>query len=141
MATQQSSTSAPILFPAFSPLHADDARIGQSQPTAVIPFSKPAPQQISQYDLVEYLYLKKRAREAKEQFEAKEADLRARLESKAEIEEGVHVVSLEETSRRSVAWKDVVVRLAERLKMDGAAYCANVLAHTKPTKTISLEVN
>jgi hypothetical protein len=35
---------------------------------------------------------------------------------------------------------DVVIRLASRLKMNGEAYCDRVLAATKPSRTVSLEV-
>jgi hypothetical protein len=34
----------------------------------------------------------------------------------------------------------VVIRLAERLRMDGEAYCAKVLNSTKPTRTISVVI-
>jgi hypothetical protein len=42
--------------------------------------------------------------------------------------------------RRNVSWKDVVVRLAERLKLNGEAYCAKVLSSTKPSRTVSLVI-
>ena len=40
-----------------------------------------------------------------------------------------------------MSWKSVAIRLAKRLKLNGAAYCARVLASTKPTKSVSLEIN
>jgi len=112
----------------------------QSQPAAVIPFSKPAPQQISQVDLEEYILLKRQAREAQERFDTKDADLRIRLEAGSAIEEGVHVARLEGRFRKNVSWKDVVIRLADRLKLGGEAYCEKVLASTKPSRTVSLVV-
>jgi len=115
----------------------------QSQPAvpaAVIPFSKPAAQQISQVDLEEYILFKRLAREAQEKFDAKDSDLRAKLESGSAIEEGVHVARLEERFRKNVSWKDVVIRLADRLKLGGESYCEKVLASTKPSRTVSLVV-
>jgi hypothetical protein len=56
------------------------------------------------------------------------------------LEPGDHRAELKENFRRNVSWKDVVVRLAERLRMDGEAYCAKVLASTKPSRTVSLVI-
>ena len=114
--------------------------ISQSKLAVVIPLSKPSPQQITQSDLEEFIYLKRIAREAQEQFDAKEADLRARVDAGAETEAGVHVAKLKENFRRNVSWKDVVVRLADRLNLGGEKYCDKVLASTKPSRTVSLVV-
>jgi hypothetical protein len=121
MAIQQGNT-APILFPTFSPLHSSD-------------------EAITQLELDRLISLRNRMAHLEEQIARDEAHLKSRLESGAAVEPGVHVASLKENSRRTVAWKDVVVRLAERLELDGMAYCANVLAHTKPTITRSLEIS
>jgi hypothetical protein len=72
--------------------------------------------------------------------EAAEQAIKARLETGASLEPGDHRAELKENFRRNVSWKDVVVRLAERLKLDGEAYCAKVLSSTKPTRTVSLVV-
>jgi hypothetical protein len=112
----------------------------QSQPAVVIPFSKPAPAAISQVDLEEAILFKRLAREAQEKLEAKEAELRGKLEAGAAIEEGVHTARLKESFRKNVSWKDVVIRLAERLKLGGESYCEKVLASTKPSRTVSLVV-
>jgi hypothetical protein len=64
-----------------------------------------------------------------------------RLQAGAIIEPGDHTAELKENNRRSVAWKEVAIRLADRLRLDGEMYCARVLAATKPTKTVSLEVH
>ena len=114
--------------------------IGQSQPAAVIPFRKAAPAAISQEDLEEFILLKRYAREAQAKFDSKEAELREKVEAGAEVEDGVHTAKLKESFRKSVSWKDVVVRLADRLKLNGEAYCERVLASTKPSRTISLVV-
>jgi hypothetical protein len=66
--------------------------------------------------------------------------IKARLETGASLEPGDHRAELKENLRRNVSWKDVVIRLAERLKMNGEAYCDRVLASTKPTKTIALVI-
>ena len=69
-----------------------------------------------------------------------EESLKERLQGGARIQPGDHFAELKEHSRRNVAWKAVVVRLALRLKLDGEAYCERVLAATKPSKSYSLEV-
>jgi hypothetical protein len=87
-----------------------------------------------------FLSLRNRLSRLEEQVATEEAALKARLEAGANVESGVHIAELKEHSRRNVAWKEVVVRLATRLKLDGEAYCARVLAATKPTRTVSLVV-
>ena len=104
----------------------------------VVPF--PAPQAITQLELTALLSLRGRLHQLQEQVETAEQSIKARLETGASLEPGDHRAELKENFRRNVSWKDVVVRLAERLKMDGEAYCAKVLAATKPTKGISLDV-
>ncbi len=66
--------------------------------------------------------------------------LRSRLECGAAVEPGIHTAELKENHRRNVAWKAVAVRLANRLKMNGEAYAKRVLASTRPTRSVSLEV-
>jgi hypothetical protein len=112
----------------------------QSIPFAVPAQHVPAVESISQLELEFFLSLRNRLRQVEKQVEAAEADLKARLEAGANVDPGVHVAELKENFRRSVSWKDVVVRLAERLKLNGEAYCAKVLAATKPTRSISVVV-
>jgi hypothetical protein len=104
----------------------------------VVPF--PAPQAVSQLELLTFLSLRGRLRQLQEQVEAAEQSIKARLETGASLEPGDHRAELKENFRRNVSWKDVVVRLAERLKLDGEAYCAKVLSSTKPTRTVSLVI-
>jgi hypothetical protein len=104
----------------------------------VIPF--PAPQAITQLELTALLSLRGRLSQIEEQVEAAEQSIKARLETGASLEPGDHRAELKENFRRNVSWKDVVVRLAERLKMDGEAYCAKVLSSTKPSRSVSLVV-
>jgi len=60
--------------------------------------------------------------------------------SGATLEPGDHRAELKENFRRNVSWKDVTVRLAKRLRMDGEAYCSKVLNSTKPTRSVSLVI-
>jgi len=110
----------------------------QQSKLAVVPIS--APQTITQLELTVLLSLRGRLSQLEEQVVAAEQSIKSRLEAGASLESGDHRAELKENFRRNVAWKDVVVRLAERLKMDGAAYCAKVLSSTKPSRTVSLVV-
>jgi hypothetical protein len=101
-------------------------------------FPLPAPQAITQFELAAFLSLRGRLHQLQEQVEAAEQSIKTRLETGAILERGDHTAELKENFRRNVSWKDVVVRLAERLMMDGEAYCAKVLKSTKPTRTIVL---
>lgn len=103
--------------------------------------TEPAVRPISQIERALLLSLRGRLKQLQEEIAAEEESLKARLESGAAIEPGDHVAELKNSVRRNVAWKPVVIRLAERLKLDGEAYCARVLAGTKPTRTISLEIH
>jgi hypothetical protein len=105
---------------------------------AVVQF--PASQAITQLELTVLLSLRGRLSQLEEQVEAAEQSIKARLATGASLEPGDHRAELKENFRRNVSWKVVVVRLAERLKMDGEAYCAKVLSSTKPTRTVSLVV-
>jgi hypothetical protein len=100
----------------------------------------PAVEPISQTELTLVLSLRGRLKQLQDQLTTTEDSLQERLEAGAEVESGDHTATLKENSRRSVAWKDVAIRLADRLRLDGEMYCARVLAATKPTKTVSLEI-
>jgi hypothetical protein len=104
----------------------------------VVPF--PAPQAITQLELTALLSLRGRLHQLQEQVDTAEQSIKARLGTGASLEPGDHRVALKENFRRNVSWKDVVVRLAEPLKMDGEAYCTKVLSSTKPTRAVSLVV-
>jgi hypothetical protein len=111
--------------------------VEQSKP-AVVQF--PVSQAITQLELTVLLSLRGRLRQLEEQVGEAEQSIKSRLEAGVVPERGDHTAELKENFRRNVSWKDVVVRLAERLKMDGAAYCAKVLSSTKPTRTVSLVI-
>jgi len=110
----------------------------QWQNPAVVPF--PAQSPITQLELAALLSLRGRLHQLQDQVEQAEESVRARLTKGAILEPGDHRAELKENFRRNVAWKDVVIRLAERLRMDGEAYCTRVLTSTKPTRTVSLIV-
>ena len=109
----------------------------------VVPFpqSVPAKEPITQLELEMLISLRNRVAQLQAQLDTEEETLKARIASGATVEPGVHVAELKDNFRRNVSWKAVVIRLAERLKLDGEAYCARVLAATKPTKTVSLDVH
>jgi hypothetical protein len=111
-----------------------------SQHSPLVQFPS-AVESITQLELELFLSLRKRLHQLQGQVATEEAKLKARLEAGASVDPGVHVASLKENFRRNVSWKAVVIRLATRLKLDGAAYCARVLSATKPDRTVSLEVS
>src|SRR5229473_2214500 len=102
----------------------------------VVPF--PAPKGITQLELGLLLSLRGRLHQLQEQVESAEHSIKTRLETGATLEPGDHRAELKENFRRNVSWKDIVVRLAERLRMNGEAYCARVLSSTKPSRSVSL---
>ena len=110
----------------------------QWQNSAVIPFPKVEP--VSQLELAAFCSLRSRLHQLEQQVEAAENSIKARLEAGGGFEPGDRRAELKESFRRNVAWKTIVIRLAERLKMDGEAYCARVLASTKSSRTVSLIV-
>lgn len=104
------------------------------------PKSKPETETVTQMELLLILSMRGQLKQLEDQLAADEAAIKARLQAGAEVEPGDHTAELKEHSRRNVAWKEVTCRLARRLKLDADAFCARVLAATKPTKTVSLEI-
>jgi hypothetical protein len=108
----------------------------------VVPFPQSVPpQQISQTELVLVLSLRGRLAQLQSEVEKAEQDIKSRLQAGASVESGDHFAELKTSSRRNVSWKDVAKRLAIRLKLDAEAYCDRVLAATRPTKSVSLEIH
>jgi hypothetical protein len=105
---------------------------------AVVPF--PAPEPITQLEIAALLSLRARLHQIQDQVSQAEQSIKARLETGGFVEPGDHRAELQENLRRNVSWKDVVIRLANRLRMDGENYCAKVLNSTKPTRTISVVI-
>lgn len=111
--------------------------LSQSKP-AIVPFR--ASPVITQLELAAFCSLRSRLGQLQAQVEAAEQSIKARLESGVGLEPNDHRAELKENFRRNVSWKDVVIRLADRLKMNGEGYCARVLNSTKPTRTVSLAI-
>jgi hypothetical protein len=117
--TARISSEGPVLFPVFSQFH------DRTEP-------------ISQLELELFLSLRNRLQQLEARVGAQEADLKSRLEAGVTVEVGVHVASLKESFRRNVSWKSCAEKLARRLKLVG--YCERVLAATRPSRSVSLEV-
>ena len=106
---------------------------------AVVPF--PAPQAVSQLELLALLSLRARLHQIEQQVEAAESSIKSRLEAGCSIEEGDHNAGLKESFRRNVSWKDVAVRLANKLYYGkGMSYVERILRKTKPSRTVSLVI-
>jgi hypothetical protein len=111
----------------------------QSIPFVVPPQVVPAPEVISQTELNLLLSLRGRLHQLESEAETAEQSIKHRLEQGATVEPGDHIAKLETSYRRNVSWKRVAERLANRFKLYG--YVARVLAATKPTSVVSLEIN
>jgi hypothetical protein len=109
--------------------------------SVVLQFPHVPSDQISQAELAEFFGAQKTLAALEKHVDILESTLLARLRSGATVEAGEHTAEVKRSARRSPSWKEVVKRLAGRLGMDGDAYCSNVLAHTKPSESFSLEVN
>jgi len=114
--------------------------------TKAIPFVVPAQQSpnvepITQAEMTLHLSIRGRLSQLETQVEEAEQSIRQRLEHGAEIEQGDHTAAIVTNYRRNVSWKSVAERLAYRFKLDGKAFVARVLAATRPTPAISVEIN
>lgn len=115
--------------------------------TKAIPFivpAQPSPQieAISQNELGLLLSLRGRLHQLQSQVDAAEQSIKERLQHRAGgVEPGDHVATLATSYRRNASWKRVTERLADRLKLDGKAFAARVLAATKPTPVVSLDIH
>jgi hypothetical protein len=116
------------------------ASASKSIPFVARPQVVPAVEIISQTELAMLLSLQGRLSQLEKQVETAEASIRQRLEQGASVEEGDHSAKLATNFRRNVAWKSVAERLAYRFKLDGKAFCARVLAGTRPTPAVSLDI-
>ena len=109
----------------------------------VVPLPIEARPQIHQFQLERIIALRNQVAGLAVSIETAEAEVKAALESGATVEPGTHVVSLKEIFRRCISWRDVAVRLAERLYGEGRghAYAENVLQNSKASKVVSLIVS
>lgn len=99
-------------------------------------------EEISQQELIHLIEARNTLDALKKHVETLESGLKTRLESQVPVQAGVHVASLREAFRRSVAWREVSEGLADQLYGigKGEPYCESVLASTQPTRTLSLVV-
>lgn len=79
----------------------------------------------------------------KAELEATEAAVKVALETGLPVEPGPHTAILRELLRRSVSWRSVTERLADRLYGEGKGfpYCEKVLRNTKPNRILQLLVS
>lgn len=107
-----------------------------------VPFPQPA-REVSQAQLKNIISLRNSFAALKSELEAAEVEVKAALESGVPVEPGLHIAALQEHFRRSIAWREVSGRLAERLYGEGRgeAYCENVLQNTHPTRSVELKVS
>jgi hypothetical protein len=106
----------------------------------VVPFPQIHEAEISQQDLVDFIEAQNTLTKLKKHVDGLEASVLARLQAGAVVEDGVHCAEVKKNSRRSPAWKDIVRRLSQRLGLDPDAYVSNVISHTKPSISYSLEI-
>ena len=100
----------------------------------------PAAEPISQAEIALLLSLRGRLHQLEAQVESAEKSILQRLQNGAGVELGDYSATLHTSFRRNVSWKSACERLAERFKLDGAAFTARVLAATKQTPIVSLEL-
>ena len=107
----------------------------------VVPF--PEKPQITQVQLVRVISIRNMIESLKGDLEVVETQVKAGLEAGVPVEPGTHIARLKECFRRSVAWREIAERLAERLYGEGrgSAYAANVLQNTKPDRSVNLVVS
>ena len=82
---------------------------------------------ITQFQLARYATLSSQLEALKAEQAQLQQQLIAALSNGASVEAGARSASLKTCERRSVAWKDVVIRLK------GAGYASRILSCTKPT--------
>ena len=109
----------------------------------VVPFqqSVPATESITQFEIGALLSLHARLAQLKSQVESAEESIICRLRAGAAVEPGQHAAEVGRNLRRSPSWKNIARRLAKRLGLDPDQYCSNVIAHTKPSESFSLEIS
>ena len=89
---------------------------------------------ITQFSMARYASLSAQIEALKAEHSALQQQLIAALSSGATTEPGARSASLKTCERRSVAWKDVVIRLK------GAGYASRILSCTKPKTFLKLVV-
>jgi hypothetical protein len=113
----------------------------QSIPFVVPPQVVPAIETVTQEELTLLLSLRCRLHQLESQCESAEQSIKQRLEQGARVEPGDHTATVDTGFRRNVSRKSVAERLAYRFKLDGRAFVARVLAATRPTSVVSLDIH
>lgn len=90
--------------------------------------------QISQMTLKKYRQLENQIAELTTQFKEVKDDIIMRLDDGSSVELGDRTADIQSVERRSVSWKQIVVREL------GKTYAGRVLAATKPTFFFKLTV-
>ncbi len=104
----------------------------------VVPFPQPGEQLqplITQAELAYITTLRQQLDEVKSRLSEAEARVKDALAADTPVQPGLLRATLKTIERRTVAWKDVVVRKL------GEAYANRVLAATKPTPSTRLIVS
>ena len=114
----------------------------EQQKSAAIQFPTSFLKPISQMDLETVILQRNTLKRKQEELDSLEAELKARLEAGASVEDGVHTAELRECFRRTPSWKSVAEDLANTIfgEGKGASYCEDVLKSTTPTRTVNLKI-
>jgi hypothetical protein len=98
--------------------------------------SQPSPkvEAVTQDRLAEIITLRQQIESLEKQRGEAQTDVKAALESGADVEPGLFRASLKVTERTNVSWKSIVSREL------GEDYARRVLASTKPDKYVNLIV-
>lgn len=89
---------------------------------------------VTQATLARYRTIENTIKELKGELGGMEDTILADLEAGASVEPGAHTARIKTGERRSVAWKNIVIRLK------GEGYASNVLKNTKAKPYSTLEV-
>lgn len=89
---------------------------------------------ITQKTLAEFATLRNEVERLKREYEVMKDRLIDELQAGATVQKGERYAEITEVERRSVAWKEVVIRLKSQ------GYAEKVLAATKPTTYFKLVV-
>jgi hypothetical protein len=104
----------------------------------VTPFSRPKQEPyfaetISQTELALLTSLRARKRILDAEIHEAEESLERRLEAGTPVEPGQYIAKLQESWRKSISWKGVLIQFARSLGIDGEKYCQAVLDKAEPT--------
>lgn len=98
--------------------------------------------QVLQDELESILVLKAQVQKMNSELAEKTESVKALLQAGAVVENGTRMASLKDNGRRSVAWREKVEELADRLYGEGRGkgYADNVMKNTKKSESWTVEV-